>query len=174
MADEARNTRSCGGCTLCCKVYDVPVLEKPRGRWCGHCAPGRGCEIHASRPEFCRDFQCLWILDTRLGDEWRPDRAKFVMSYLAEKGLLAVTCDPGAPRAWKREPYYSKLKAWAAELMARGHFVMVQSGDQGTLVTTETDTPLGIIGEGFELKAVSEGGRMNIEIKRNKAREKAA
>jgi hypothetical protein len=39
-------TRSCGSCTLCCKL--MPVLlddgeDKPAGEWCKHCTKGVGC-----------------------------------------------------------------------------------------------------------------------------------
>ncbi len=171
-------SRQCGSCTLCCKVYDVPVLQKPKGKWCGHCAPGRGCGIHAARPEFCREFQCMWILDARLGDEWRPDRAKFAMSYHADRSMLAVTVDPGSPQAWRREPYYAKLKSFARDLLAKGHFVVVYIGDHATLVTPEQDQPLGAASHGFALKAIPvdgpDGRRLNIEITRNKPAEHAA
>ena len=35
--------RECGSCSLCCKVYNVPEIEKPAGKWCRHCTPGKGC-----------------------------------------------------------------------------------------------------------------------------------
>ena len=166
-------SRSCGGCTLCCKVYEVPVLTKPKGKWCAHCSPGKGCAIHMTRPEFCRDFQCMWILDAKLGDEWRPDRAKFAMSYHAEKSMLAVTVDSGAPHAWKREPYYAKLKAWARDLLAKGHFVVVYNGDHATLVTTEHDQPLGPVGRGFTIDIVPDGATTHLNIRRGKPEQAA-
>jgi hypothetical protein len=43
--------RSCGDCTLCCKVMAVEALGKPAGSWCSHCKPGRGCLIYETRPE---------------------------------------------------------------------------------------------------------------------------
>ena len=46
FASQPAPGRECGACTLCCKVFDVPVLEKPAGQWCKHCLPGRGCGIH--------------------------------------------------------------------------------------------------------------------------------
>ena len=34
--------RTCGTCTLCCKVYDIPAVAKPMGKWCDHCDVGKG------------------------------------------------------------------------------------------------------------------------------------
>ena len=48
--------RACGPCTLCCKVYALPELEKPPGVWCKHCAPGKGCKVHDALPDQCRLF----------------------------------------------------------------------------------------------------------------------
>src|SRR4029450_3980750 len=72
--------RTCGTCTLCCKVYPVvPDLDKPRSVWCPHCVAGKGCGIHVKRPNICRTFFCNWLLDEALGPEWKPERCKFVL-----------------------------------------------------------------------------------------------
>ena len=65
--------RSCGTCTLCCKVFPVPDLAKPAGKWCQHCQPGKGCRIHETRPEVCRKFFCGWMVSPGLGPEWKPE-----------------------------------------------------------------------------------------------------
>src|SRR6478752_6584159 len=57
------NERACGTCTMCCKVYPIPILNKQEGKWCAHCAIGSGCRIHEDRPEQCRSFVCLWLQD---------------------------------------------------------------------------------------------------------------
>jgi len=53
--------RSCGTCTLCCKVLAVDELKKPHGKWCAHCKTGQGCGIYDTRPAECRDFRCTWL-----------------------------------------------------------------------------------------------------------------
>ena len=53
--------RSCGTCTLCCKLLQVPEVEKPLGEWCRHCDKGVGCTIYAERPQRCRDFFCGYL-----------------------------------------------------------------------------------------------------------------
>jgi hypothetical protein len=38
--------RSCGECSLCCYLLDVPQAGKARRSWCPHCKPGKGgCTI---------------------------------------------------------------------------------------------------------------------------------
>ena len=101
--------RSCGPCSLCCKVSRVATLEKPAGKWCPHCAPGRGaCMIHDVRPSECRNFHCSWLLSPELGPEWRPLTCKMVLIRRPHQILLLV--DPGHPSAWREEPYDKVLK----------------------------------------------------------------
>ncbi len=142
----AAPTRSCGSCTLCCKVYDVPPIDnKPGGVWCKHCKPGRGCGIWDSRPQFCRDFHCNWITNLSLGDEWRPDRSKFVMNYQHSRGVFGVVLDPGSPGAWRKEPYYSVLKALAGWLAGERHILQVVLNKEVTVVTPDREFPLGVV-----------------------------
>lgn len=103
-------TRSCGGCSACCKVLGIetPELTKPRGQWCPNCRPGQGCAIYESRPTVCRDFKCAWLAGESLGDEFRPDRLKVMFtlepSPLKErKGkLCAVGRSLGGPDIYER------------------------------------------------------------------------
>ena len=138
--------RHCGSCTLCCKVYDVPVLEKPAGTWCPHCKPGRGCAIHATRPDHCRAFFCLWMTQTWLGPEWKPDRAKMVLTVDPATSFLLVQLDPGTPNAWRAEPYYRHLKQWAAGAVARGRQVVVFLNKSATVILPDRDVPIGVLG----------------------------
>ena len=60
--------RSCGECSLCCKLLRIEAFNKPVGTWCSHCAPGRGgCTIYETRPTECRDFYCAWLTTPALG-----------------------------------------------------------------------------------------------------------
>lgn len=94
--------RPCGGCTLCCKVLQVPSIEKTEGAWCPHCDKGRGCTVYEKRPQECRDFSCLW----RLGffrDKDRPDKVKCVFSVNEpkegkEQMMVCYESHPGASR----------------------------------------------------------------------------
>jgi Fe-S-cluster containining protein len=59
--------RSCGECSLCCKLppIDTPELQKQANTWCPHCRPGKGgCSDYETRPTLCRNYRCLWLKDT--------------------------------------------------------------------------------------------------------------
>jgi hypothetical protein len=134
--------RSCGDCTLCCKVYPVPVMEKPRGVWCKECKPGRGCGIWQDRPQFCREFHCTYILDQRLGPEWKPNVAKFVMNWAA-KGMLHVTVDPNFPLSYRKEPYYRALKDTSRACMAKDESIVIFSGNNKYLMLPDGEHLIG-------------------------------
>ena len=91
--------RECGSCTMCCKVYTFPEINKPAGVWCKFCNPGKGCKIYDNVPDPCRDFFCLWMTDGTMPDEWRPDRARFVLTVYPDERLRLW---PGRSRIARR------------------------------------------------------------------------
>lgn len=113
------DSRSCGACSLCCKLLPIAALEKPHDRWCLHCRPGRGgCAIYAARPETCRDFDCLWLADPQVGEHWYPLNSKMVVQRTGGHDarydiFVDVHVDRGASEAWRAEPYYSELRRMA-------------------------------------------------------------
>jgi hypothetical protein len=118
--------RSCGNCSLCCKLAKVDELDKPSGVWCRHCAPGRGgCTIYETRPPVCRNYFCSWIVDSRVGPEWYPLTSKMILSLENSGQRVCVRVEPGHADAWRREPYYSQLKTWSrAAVEARRQIVV--------------------------------------------------
>lgn len=140
--------RDCGSCTLCCKLFPVPELEKPAGRWCRHIAQGRGCGIHATRPQVCRDFFCQWVYNSELGPEWKPEVSRFVLSIYPGSNSLVVTVDPSNPAAWRGEPYLSTLRLWAGAALAAGDQVLVFSGARVTAILPDREVELGVIAPG--------------------------
>ena len=68
--------RACGDCRLCCKVFPLPVLEKPAGTWCRHVLrPG----LRNPRPRQARSLPPIRLLLARArrlprGMASRPDR----------------------------------------------------------------------------------------------------
>jgi hypothetical protein len=137
--------RSCGTCTLCCKVYDVPPIDnKPRGAWCKHCKPGKGCGIWQDRPQFCRDFHCHWIKDDSFGEEWKPEKSKFVMNYRPDQNAFAVVVDPGFPGAWLKEPYHSGLRRLAGRLAQQKHVVQISINHDIWVIGPQKDFHVGI------------------------------
>ena len=152
-ASQPATGRDCGTCTLCCKVYDVPVLDKPAGTWCRHCRPGRGCGIHDTRPDYCRSFHCLWMTQGWLGPEWKPERCKMVLSVDPATNFLFVNVDPGAPAAWKAQPFHGQLRQWATAGAAQRRHVVVFLGKNATVILPDRDVPLGTVGPGDRIVA---------------------
>lgn len=78
---------TCGDCDICCKVFYIPELDSPKGEYCIHC--DKGCTIHATRDQVCRDFECGY-----LANEWRPelrpDRCGVIVRQLRKDTLQAV------------------------------------------------------------------------------------
>ncbi len=135
--------RRCGDCTLCCKLMAIEALAKPVNSWCPHCAPGHGCAIYADRPAECATFSCLWLANDLLGEAWKPNRSKLVLTT-SEDGI-EVRCDPGFPDAWRREPYASDIRAWALEGESGDMTVIVIVGQRVTLVTPDRQFDLGVV-----------------------------
>lgn len=72
------NTRSCGSCTVCCSILEIPTLEKPPRKACPKLCD-KGCSVYTSRPSECRTFQCLWS-EGHSGEGQRPDKSG-IMAY---------------------------------------------------------------------------------------------
>ena len=128
---------------MCCKLMAIPTLQKPRHSWCPKYAKGRGCGIYETRPSECSTFFCLYLEADGLGEAWRPDKAKFMVWTGREARRLIVEVDPANPGAWRREPYYSQIKAWSDRNRPDAFEVTVRVGDQVYVVFPETEISLG-------------------------------
>ena len=148
VADEASDAnvgkKSCGDCSLCCKLMNVPELNKPRNVWCQHVAVGKGCNIHETRPEVCRGFFCRWTEDVGLGPEWKPNKCKFVLAHHGEDSLT-VYVDPGAPGAWRKEPYLSRLTAMARQGLENNGILKIVENGQTLVILPHGVVPLGVV-----------------------------
>jgi hypothetical protein len=149
--------RSCGSCSLCCKVLPVRELDKPAGQWCVHCVPGSGCAAYAARPPSCRRFFCAWRLDPNLGPEWKPEVCRFVLSADPAHRALMVRVDPGMPLAWKREPYYAGLKQLSEISFRQDKKVLVELRGNITVILPDRDVPIGALVPGEEIVVWREG-----------------
>ena len=87
--------RTCGSCTLCCKVYGVAELHKPADTWCPSVQIGVGCAIYADRPYSCRTFRCAWLKGL-VPEALRPDQIHGVATLEAD-GHLEIHEDPAYP-----------------------------------------------------------------------------
>lgn len=127
---EPDPTRSCGSCSLCCKVMSVNELEKPADRWCPHAKPGvlHACRIYADRPHGCRVFHCLWRLGIGRPED-RPDKTHLVLVPGMEQGRqgLMVHADPGT---------FASLRDIVQSSMGRHLFVLLENEVRTTGVAT--------------------------------------
>ena len=137
--------RSCGTCTMCCKLLDIDVLEKPRGVWCKHCNPKAGCTAYETRPQACRGFYCGYLRIADLDERWKPAKAKFLINFEERANRIAIHADAERAGAWRIEPYYSTIKQWAADAQRNGGSVMIWAGDKVTLVLPDREKELGAV-----------------------------
>lgn len=77
----SKTGRTCGDCSLCCKLLPSVELNKPANIWCTHCSPSPagGCSIYEHRQNVCRGFACAYLLANWIGDHWRPTRSHMVI-----------------------------------------------------------------------------------------------
>ena len=94
--------RECGDCSLCCKLPGVygGDVQKPPDKWCEHCAVGSGCKRYETRPDPCRNFECLWLVNPLLPEELKPSRCHVVMYELPDD----IKEDPKAFKDWLGMP----------------------------------------------------------------------
>lgn len=144
--------RSCGSCSLCCKLLGIASIDKPAGRWCGHFKRGAGCGVYAGRPHECIAFNCEWLAHDVWGAEWKPDKARFVMMTENDGKRLRVIVDPDFPEAWRREPYYSNLKH-ISKAAADGVRVFVVIGPRHIIIFPDRDHDLGPIAEDARIES---------------------
>lgn len=135
--------RSCGTCTLCCKVYRIDDLGKPAGKWCAHCAIGSGCTIYDDRPQQCRAFDCMWLQDETMPPSWKPETSKIVFSIWPSTGFVYGQVDPGTPSAWQKEPYLSGLRNWSEQLLQQRRHLLIFVGSTATLMMPTGPVPIG-------------------------------
>lgn len=135
--------RSCSGCTMCCKVMGITELSKPPQQWCSNCDVGVGCKIYDRKPQECADFHCLYLLDPRLGEEWKPSTSHLVMNFEPHANRIIVRVDVGRTSAWRREPYYSVIRNWGVMALQNDGQVLVIEGHDTIAVLPDRDKNLG-------------------------------
>jgi uncharacterized protein len=157
--------RSCGKCSLCCKVLRVSEIDKPANTWCGHCRPGRpegGCSIYETRPGICRTYACGWLMSEALGEEWYPLRSHMVLTLAPLNDILTctVTVDGDHPGAWREEPYYSQLKRMATRglhVKTAEQILLVQVRIMGRVWLMTDEADIDITTRSYVVKLSSSG-----------------
>jgi hypothetical protein len=150
--------RTCGTCMLCCKVMGVDELHKPAGIMCSHAVAGKGCTIREHRPLTCRRFFCGWRLDPNIDALWKPEVCGFVLAISLHYGALMLNTDPERPRAWKIEPYYSRLREWARRAFVEDKRIVAMVAGEATVLLPDRDVPLGKLAPEDEIVLSRQGG----------------
>ena len=117
-------------------------LKKPAHVTCVNYVVAQGCSIYPDRPGACRAFECGYLQNPALGEEWRPDRAGFMLYFAPGPRLVAET-DLATPDAWRQEPYLSQLREWSHRDRPTVIEVVVRAGDRLTMVFPEGEIELG-------------------------------
>lgn len=121
------NGRTCGDCTLCCKLLPVPEIGKLASHKCSH-QRHTGCTVYHDTkrgfPISCAVWSCMWLLDSDLNC-LRPDRSGYVVDMMpdiiiagnhdtgetTEVTALQVWCDLARPDAWNDPHLFRYAKA---------------------------------------------------------------
>ncbi|WP_406853709.1 hypothetical protein ABEG18_14200 [Alsobacter sp. KACC 23698] len=159
--------KSCGSCTLCCKVLRVAELDKPAGAWCGHCRKGVGCGVYETRPGECRTFGCLWLADPQFPAELKPERSKVVFALEFGGGRVSAYVDPDYPVAWRRPDILAMLKRMAAVQAGRRGQVIVFVKDRAVAILPDREVDLGVIDQAGQEIRYSENpatGRIDVRV----------
>ncbi len=154
---------------MCCKVIAIPEMPKAAGVWCSKAAPGKGCSIYGTRPLGCQTFYCHWMIDVKLGPEWKPERAKFVL-HAGNEGiggkLIILSVDPSFPNAWTKAPYFEMIKTWARDGADEGRLVLVHIGSRHVAVLPDRTVEIGKLDANFTWALVPklEAGGVNYGV----------
>jgi len=126
-------TKTCGGCTLCCKLPEIQVLSKPAGQMCTHCNIGVGCDAYEYRPDDCRQFRCIWITSP-LSDRFRPDKMGILFEmHKAHKTVIGLV-EEGA--SWKS----GRPMRLIMQMVNDGYTVWVVDGTERNLFLPSGET----------------------------------
>lgn len=137
-------SRSCDGCTLCCKLAEVKALAKPMGRWCEHCDIGQGCQIYQDRPDECRAFYCVYRTAAGIDEIWRPSESHMVMTYEAQAGRLNVWVDIEFSGIWRTPMYLQQLRRLALERLRQQGSLVVWEGHHAFAILPDRELDLGL------------------------------
>ena len=100
-----------------------------------------------TRPDECRRFRCGYLLWSALGEHWLPARSKLVVALKPDGMEIVVHVDPGAPHAWRAEPYYTEIRGMAGYAERTAYTLFVQIGRRMIAIFPDREVDLGIVAE---------------------------
>jgi hypothetical protein len=81
-----------------------------------------------------------------LGADWKPEKSRFVIAIDPVSRYMMVQVDPGQPRAWRVEPYFSQFRRWSEAMLPEERLVVILNGKAATVVTPDGEVELGVMG----------------------------
>ena len=78
-----------------------------------------------------------------MGEAWAPVRSRMVVVVNRATGGITVHVDPARRDAWRKQPYYGDLKAWAATLYPQKRHLVVVQGEDVIAVMPNADKRIG-------------------------------
>jgi hypothetical protein len=122
----------------------IPELSKPKDTACVHIVPNQGCDIYRERPHSCRAFVCHWLLDSTIGNRWKPSTCHMVVE--AKQRSMVIHVDPDFAQACKNEPYFSEIKAMAKAGLVQGAMTLVIEKFRTIVILPDEEIDLGLLG----------------------------
>lgn len=113
---------SCDGCAMCCNlmsIEDMPGGVKPRCVTCKHVEGGLDsrnarCGIYDSRPQSCKDFECVWLASQATDHAWpkkmRPDLCGVMFVATADPNVVAAHAQDA--RWFNERPAVQWISRW--------------------------------------------------------------
>lgn len=102
----------------------------------------RVCRLR--RPAECRAFHCLWLIDLRFGEHWKPSKSKLVVTT-SEDGP-EIRCDPTFPDAWRKQPFRAEIGNLATSGEAHDVSALVIVEERMILMAQNHEFDLGVVG----------------------------
>lgn len=93
-----------------------------------------------------QNFLCLWLTTDELNEAWYPATAKLVPYLEGDGNRIAIHVDPGFPRRWREEPYYSRIRQWAVFAADNDAQVIVYVKNRAIAVFPNKEIDLGEFG----------------------------
>lgn len=119
-------TKECGECQMCCVMFNIPDTDSLPDQKCKHQCES-GCAIYTIRPKPCRDYECLWLVDDNIPDEFRPDKLGCIVDIHHSTIGPAIICKQAYDNQYKEKP----IADYLTELSRRtGYWIHVICGSK--------------------------------------------
>lgn len=99
----------CGSCNYCCEALPIPEIQKPESILCKNCTINQGCNIYNSRPNSCKNFDCLYLQSDDMDVSLRPNECKVMFEMVTDKVYLGLEL-PQHVGSWRNEKVYDYIK----------------------------------------------------------------